>query len=82
MMSRAQKKFDVLSVCSALLATFISEYEYEIEYEFDVSNRIYLPPIITYQKDLIPNVSLCASQQRERVKVRGTHTRFRTCSQI
>ena len=54
MMSRAQRKFDVLSVCSALLAAFISDYEHEIEYEF--SNRIYLPPIITYQNNLIPNV--------------------------
>ena len=50
MMTRAQKKFDFLSFCCALLATVISDYEYEIEYEFDFSNQIYLPPIITYQK--------------------------------
>ena len=56
MMSRAQRKFDVLSVCSALLTTFISGYEYEIEYEYEFSNRIYLPLIITYQNNLIPNV--------------------------
>ena len=54
MMSRVQRKYDVLSVCSAVIATFISDYEYEIEYEYEFSNRTYLPPIITYQKNLIP----------------------------
>ena len=68
MMSRAQRKFHVLSVCSALLATFISDYEYGIEYENEFSNRIYLPPVITYQNNLIPKVWLCTSQQRERLK--------------
>ena len=54
MMSDAQRKFEVLSLCSALLATFISDYEYEIEYEYEFLNRLSLPPLITYQNNLIP----------------------------
>ena len=48
-----QRKFDVLLVCSAFQATFISDYEYEIDYEYQFSNKIYLPPIITYHNNLI-----------------------------
>ena len=44
----AQRTFDVSSVCSPFFATSISDYESEIEYEFEFSNRIYLPPIISY----------------------------------
>ena len=62
MTSCAQRQFDVLSVCSALLATFLSDYEYEIEYEYEFSNRIYLLPLIAYPNNLIPNIGLCASQ--------------------
>ena len=41
---------------NVVIGTFISDYEYEF------SNRIYLPPIITCYTSLIPNVYLCTCE--------------------
>ncbi len=74
------------------LATFRLDHKYEIEYEYEFSNQIRVPAIITYHTNLIPNVYLCVNQQQGRVIVWGiqlcrnskvvTRTRSRTRSQI
>ncbi len=53
------------------LATFRLENEYEIEYEYEFSNQIRVPPVITKFPNLIPNFYLCVSQQQGRVIVWG-----------
>ena len=79
MTARPQRKFDVLSVCSTLLATFISDYEYEIEYEDEFSNGIYLPPIITYQNNLLSNICVLVSNGKElRFRDRISHAEFQS----
>ena len=62
-MSHTQRKFDVLSACSA----WLSDLHIRLQVGDWVQVRVYLPLIITYQNNLIPNVWLCASQQQERV---------------
>ncbi len=41
------------------------------EYQYEFSNQIRVPPIITYHTNLIPNVYLSVSQQQRRVIVWG-----------